>query len=84
MDFGLYEDPSETRRKARANKKKGGGKPLGGKIIKMQSGSARDGAAGAFGVPAGVEDNDKSTQPSPTNGMMPKANAAFGNDGFGD
>lgn len=35
LDFGLYEDPSETRKKARANKKKGGGKPLGGKVFKM-------------------------------------------------
>jgi len=34
LDFGLYENENENRRKARALKKKGG-KPLGGKLFKM-------------------------------------------------
>ena len=34
LDFGLYEDEKETRKKAKILKKKGG-KPLGGKLYKM-------------------------------------------------
>lgn len=34
LDFGMYEDDKETRKKARILKKKGG-KPLGGKLFKM-------------------------------------------------
>lgn len=34
LDFGMYEDEKETRRKAKLLKKKGG-KPLGGKLFKI-------------------------------------------------
>ena len=34
LDFALYEDERETKRKAKQLKKKGG-KPLGGKLFKM-------------------------------------------------
>jgi hypothetical protein len=34
LDFGMYEDEKETKRKAKLLKKKGG-KPLGGKLFKM-------------------------------------------------
>jgi hypothetical protein len=34
LDFAIYEDESETRKKAKQLKKKGG-KPLGGKLFKM-------------------------------------------------
>jgi hypothetical protein len=34
LDFGMYEDEKETRRKAKLLKKKGG-KALGGKLFKM-------------------------------------------------
>lgn len=34
LDFGMYEDEKETKRKAKQLKKKGG-KPLGGKLFKM-------------------------------------------------
>lgn len=34
LDFALYEDEKETKKKARMLKKKGG-KPLGGKLFKI-------------------------------------------------
>ena len=34
LDFAMYEDEKETRKKAKLMKKKGG-KPLGGKLYKM-------------------------------------------------
>lgn len=34
LDFGMYEDDKETKRKAKIFKKKGG-KPLGGKLFKQ-------------------------------------------------
>lgn len=36
LDFGMYEDEKETKRKAKNFKKKGG-KPLGGKLFKLVS-----------------------------------------------
>tara|TARA_B110000285_G_C15130287_1_gene623118 strand:+ start:1774 stop:1905 length:132 start_codon:yes stop_codon:yes gene_type:complete len=34
LDFAMYEDEAETRKKAKQLKKKGG-KPLGGKLFRM-------------------------------------------------